>query len=147
MRAFIGAVSAVDQRRASQGSAWVQLAFRLVECINVVEDSAEEIGRYCSHPCWSSVEADWIAALSLTRPYSPAGLAVPCSRCGTLVDRLRVHVAYNLSDECYVEEPDGSLSVKTNDENTLAVLCNRCESPGAEAETQEQASRPEIATA
>lgn len=119
----------------------------LVQCINVVDLSAEEIGRYCSHPCWSAAEPDWIAALSLTHPYPPAGLAVPCSRCGTLVDRLRVHVAYNLSDECYVVEPDGSLSVQPNDEDTLAVLCNRCEAPGAEAETQEQTSRPETATA
>jgi len=56
-------------------------------------------------------------------------------------------VMFTPSDECYVEEPDGSLSVQPNDEDTLAVLCNHYESPGVEAETQEQTARPEPATA
>jgi hypothetical protein len=119
----------------------------LVQCVEVVDLSEEEIGRYCSYPCWSAAEADWIAALRLTRPYPPGGLAVPCSRCGTLVDRLRVHVTYTIRDECYIEAPSGSLSVRSNDEETLAVLCNCCESPGEGAAAETQVAHPETATA
>lgn len=64
-----------------------------------------------------------------------------------LVHRLRVDVTYTITDECYVEEADGSLSVQPSDEDTFAALCNRCESPVEAVETETSALQHETAIA
>ena len=88
--------------------------------------TAQEIFRYDSQDCRSLQEPHIVAELQLTTTYPSASAdVVPCSRCGTPVDRKLPHVSYSFLEG----EMENWTMTKVIDDTELAVLCNACEEP------------------
>ena len=106
---------------------------------------AQEMFRYDSQDCRALQEPHIVVQLQLKTTYPSSGSIVPCSRCGSPVDRALPCISY-----AYVEEDlDVERLVATViDETELAILCRDCEEPDepaaeavAEHEDQQERAR------
>ena len=110
-------------RRTQQWSMGVHDG-KVMPCITVM--AAQEMFRYDSKDCQDLHEPQLIAELHHKTTYPSSHSVVPCSRCGSSVDRSVAHVSYAFA----VEDPDVTGQVVTViDETELAVLCRDCEEP------------------
>ena len=87
---------------------------------------------YCSAFCWD-IHAPTVAAeLQVAKPYPPAGLITPCSRCGNPVNRTAPHISYAIS-ELQDTQTEPYPIAQCLDDREFAVLCKNCEAPDATA--------------
>lgn len=87
---------------------------------------AQEMFRYDSQDCRASQEPHIVSQLQLKTTYPSSGAIVPCSRCGSPVDRALPCISY-----AYMEEDldVARLIATVIDETELAILCRDCEEP------------------
>jgi hypothetical protein len=71
-----------------------------------------------------------VKELKLKSTYPDSSLITPCCRCGSLVDRYKVHVSYSVMAANLTVTPNGWDAEVLNDRE-FAVLCPRCEQPDA----------------
>ncbi len=93
----------------------------------VTVTAAQELFRYDSPDCRKIHEPQVIAELQIKTTYpDSSGSVVPCSRCGSSVDRSLPHVSYGYLE---TELDAQGMVVTVIDETELAVLCRDCEEP------------------
>lgn len=96
----------------------------------VVAGSAELVRSYCHIGCWRAREGEVIAELRLRYPYPDDSLVSRCSRCGSMLVRLKPHVSYSILEGSICEQP-WLTTVDVHHCQYLAHLCPECEPPTA----------------
>lgn len=81
--------------------------------------------------CRQADEEAVVNQLGLQSAFPGEATVVPCSRCGTSVDRRHWHVSYDYTEYRVNRDTkeDGTEVLKVMDSRALAVLCRDCEEP------------------
>ena len=87
---------------------------------------------YCGASCWEIHEPTVAAELQVSKPYPPAGLITPCSRCGNPVNRTAPYISYAIC-ELQDTQTEPYPIAQCLDDRDFAVLCKNCEAPDATA--------------